>query len=92
MYNDATWKEITVVEDGKPKRLLVFARERVATEPSGKTEERKRYQLQTTVTTTTLETVTADSEEEAIATGGTTGSNMNRQVSVQKTAVLIAAE
>ena len=47
----------------------------------------KTYQVQTTVTTTTIQTVTADSEEAAIATGETTGGDTQKQVSVNKTAI-----
>lgn len=49
----------------------------------------KTYLLQTTVTTTTAEKVTANSEEEAIANGGTNGCDVKRQVSVNRTAIEI---
>lgn len=45
----------------------------------------KTYILQTTTTITVMETVTAESEEAAIATGGNTGTDVRKQVTVEKT-------
>jgi len=52
----------------------------------------KTYSVQTTVTTTTLETVVADNEEAAIAsTEGVPSVKPSKQVTVNKSAVEVTA-